>query len=55
MKISKYQNIKICMTENYKLVVSYRSSKSRDRMNRDSRRDIIVVVSECREVIEVID
>ena len=46
-----YENMKICMTENYKLVVSYRSSKRLDRMNRDSRRDIIFVVSGVREVM----
>ena len=38
-------NMKVCMTENDKLVVSYRSSKRLDRKNRDSRRDIMVVVS----------
>ena len=40
------------MTDNYKLVVSYRSSKRLDRKNWDSRRDIIVMVSGCREVID---
>ena len=54
MKIWKYENMKICMTENYKLVVSYRRSKRLDRKNQDSRRDIIVMVymSGCREVID---
>ena len=51
-KIWKYENMKICVTENYKLVVSYRSSKRLDRKNRDSRRDIIVAVSGCRGVID---
>ena len=44
--------MKICMTENYELVASHRSSKRLDRKNRDPRRDIMVMVSGCREVID---
>ena len=47
-----YESMKIRMTENYKLVASYRSSKRLDRKNRDSHRDIMVMVSGCREVID---